>query len=134
MFGKKKAEQKYECPHLWKDHKWYIVHDLVEDENSYGRMRGVLNVKVMEPYTCQLCHKRKDVMLSRISFRIDGDFTIADALKEVKSGHEDKFASILDIEDEINDEQLLNPELLKQFTAAQEVINARTLEIIKDMK
>lgn len=64
LFKKKPPQEiqpivKQECKHKWQDFNWYLKEEY--HQLPTGPIR--YSWKIMEPYVCCWCHKRKDVIL-----------------------------------------------------------------------
>lgn len=107
MFFRKKNETikevvPPECDHKWKDFKWYIRVDRPLD--SY-------TLKILEPYVCIHCKKRKDIVLFQEQIR--GREQVDKRVEELVSFYKDYLQDIAILEDEINDFQLVDRDYLK---------------------
>ena len=107
--NKKEKEQKpiaIKCEHKWQDFPWYM-------QAIYSADTREFEIKLIEPYVCVHCKKRKDVVLHRIeraNYSWDEAKELVDECWE-KYGQYCKDRPI--IEDMINDMQLVDRQYLE---------------------
>lgn len=105
------------CNHKWKDFPWYI------DAVLYGGSE--LHVKIVEPYVCIYCKKRKDVILKEQTHL---NYTVSKAYDFILSLEEKYKDFIKDeavVNDMINDMILVDREYLRLY---EEVVNNKRKE------
>lgn len=120
LFGKKKKIEQVtppkakECDHKYRDFPWYIESKFTRSTTYYGA-RFDYNIKIMEPYVCIHCKKRKDVLLQEFSASGVSYETYENTFNQICNRYKDHLKDKAVIEDMINDMQLVDQEYLKWY-------------------
>ena len=112
MFGMKKqkslVEMPHECNHIWKDFDWYT-------ESTYYAEDKLISIRIIEPYVCVRCKKRKDVTFRNLDTYVKSYEESMEILEDFKKLYKNRIKDRAFIEDEINDFQLVDRETLEML-------------------
>lgn len=96
--------------HVWQDFSPYMAHCW----NEYG----ISTIKIIEPYVCLRCHKRKDVELQSVGrYNIDNK-SFRNLIGDVYDLYKDIIKPKAIVEDMINDAILVDKDKLNAYKRA----------------
>ena len=94
------------CKHKWQDFPW-----IMRFYYDYGQRK--LHIKIIEPYVCIYCKKRKDKVLLEDWYTNTGEKEIDRLMDEYRAKYKDHAEPEAIVEDKINDFQLVDREWLE---------------------
>lgn len=96
----------HECNHVWKDFDWYT-------ESTYYAEDKLISIRIIEPYVCVRCKKRKNVSIHYIETYAKSRKESQEILEDFKRPYKHRLKERAFVEDEINDFQLVDRDTLE---------------------